>query len=118
TEYPISEDSTLMVVSFYPAGSKSNLEYLENMFSAYDSLLVSMNPQSYNSQMEVKFGGRLQRHLFEFNSIMNDVFNSFASGISSVILLVMFYFFIKKYLHYRKGNPGSRERSFWEHLIR
>ncbi|HET6527334.1 MAG TPA: MMPL family transporter, partial [Balneolaceae bacterium] len=118
SEYPISEDSTLMVVSFYPTGSKSNLDYLENMFAAYDSLLATMNPQSYNPKMEVKFGGRLQRHLFEINSIMRDVFNSFASGITSVILLVAFYFFIKKYLHYRNGNSGKRKRSFWEHLIR
>ncbi|HEX6982773.1 MAG TPA: MMPL family transporter [Balneolaceae bacterium] len=118
SEYPISEDSTLMVVSFYPTGSKSDLDYLENMFAAYDSLLTTMNPGSYNADMEVKFGGRLQRHLFEINSITNDVFNSFASGISSVVLLVMFYFFIKKYIHYRKGNSGDEDRSFWEHLIR
>lgn len=116
SEYPVNEDSTVMVVKFYPEGSKSNLDYLRNMFSAYDSLLTAMNPQSYNAEMEVQFGGRLQRHLSEIDSIMSDVFNSFASGISSVILLVMFYFSIKKYLNYRKGDENHR--SFWEHLIR
>lgn len=118
SEYPVSEDSTVMVVKFFPTGSKSDLTYLRDMFTEYDSLLAEMNPQSYNAEMEVYYGGRLKRHLAEINSIMGDVFNSFASGISSVILLVMLYFFIKKYIRYRRGSSHEQHHSFWEHLIR
>ncbi len=118
SEYPISPDSTVMVVKFYPTGSKSDLTYLEDMFAAYDSLLASMQPASFNRQMEVRYGGRLKRHLEELNSIMNDVFSSFASGISSVILLVMLYFFIKKYVNYRRGHPDDKIHGFWGHFIR
>ncbi|TYP95025.1 hypothetical protein LX73_0320 [Fodinibius salinus] len=117
SEYAISPDSTVMVVEFYPTGSKSNLSYLRRMFSSYDSLLAEINPQSYNQAMEVEYGGRLKRHLSEIDSIMNDVFNSFASGISSVILLVMLYFSFKKYTNYRSASNGE-ESSFWIHLIR
>src|SRR5699024_7371405 len=46
------------------------------------------------------------------------VYKSFASGISSVILLVMMYFFIKKYVNYRKGDPEDSRHSFWQHVIR
>ncbi len=118
SEYPVSEDSTVMVVKFYPTGSKSDLTYLQEMFTEYDSLIAEMNPQSYNSEMEVYYGGRLKRHLTEINSIMGDVFNSFASGISSVIVLVMLYFFVKKYIRYRKGSSEQQSHSFWDHLIR
>ncbi|MCW9707358.1 efflux RND transporter permease subunit [Fodinibius salsisoli] len=118
SEYPVNADSTVMVFKLYPTGSKSDLDYLRSMFSSYDSLLVAANPQSYNSAMEVRYGGRLKRHLAEIDSIMNDVFSSFASGISSVIILVMLYFFIKKYINYRKGNEQEKEHRFWEHLIR
>lgn len=117
-EYPISKDSTVAVLELYPTGSKSDLSYLRRAFSSYDSLLTAMNPQSYNKQMKVEYGGRLKRHLAEIDSIMNDVTSSFASGISSVILLVMLYFSIKKYLNYRSGKDEQREHSFWEHLIR
>lgn len=117
-EYPVSPDSTVMVFKLFPTGSKSNLDYLRNMFASYDLLLGAINPQSYNSEMEVRYGGRLKRHLSEIDSIMNDVFNSFASGISSVILLVMIYFFIKKYVNYRRGDSEGRQHRFWEHLIR
>ncbi|MFH5884727.1 RND family transporter [Halalkalibaculum sp. DA3122] len=118
SEYPVSEDSTVMVVKFFPTGSKSDLTYLEDMFAKYDSLLAEMNPQSYNSEMEIYYGGRLKRHLEEINSIMSDVFNSFASGISSVIILVMVYFFGKKYFRYRRGSSHEQNHGFWHHLIR
>lgn len=118
SEYPVSADSTVMVVKFYPTGSKSDLSYLRRMFDSYDELLADINPQAYNEKMEVRYGGRLKRHLSEIDSIMGDVFSSFASGISSVILLVMLYFSFKKYIHYRAGNDEDKQRKFWEHLIR
>jgi len=118
SEYPINEDSTIMVLKFFPTGSKSDIKYLEDMFVKYDSLLVAMNPASYHPEMEVQFGGRLKRHLEELTSIMDDVLGSFATGISSVILLVMLYFFIKKYIHYRRGRQEDLEHSVWSHIIR
>ena len=118
SEYPMSQDSTVMLLKFYPTGSKSDLAYLERMFSSYDSLLTEIEPASYNEEMEVRFGGRLKRHLSEIDSIMNDVFSSFASGISSVILLVILYFFIKKYINYRRGRKKDLQHGIFSHLLR
>jgi len=118
SEYPVNDDSTLVSIKFFPSGSKSNIQYLEDMFAAYDSLVIAMQPASYHPEMEVKFGGRLKRHLNEFESILDDVFSSFSLGISSVILLVLFYFFFKKYIHYRKGRKEDIKHSFWSHVIR
>ncbi|XWN37975.1 MAG: MMPL family transporter [Balneola sp.] len=118
SEYPINEDSTIMVLKFFPTGSKSDIRYLEDMFVKYDSLLTAMNPGSYHSEMEVQFGGRLKRHLEELTSIMNDVLGSFATGISSVILLVMLYFFVKKYIHYRRGKNEDLKHGIWSHIVR
>lgn len=118
SEYPVSPDSTIMVVSLYPTGSKSNLSFLRDMFGQVDSLIASLEPAGYHSQMEVRYGGRLKRHLEEIESITNDVFRSFASGISTVILLVTLYFFIKKYVHYRRGDRSGQKHTIWGHLIR
>ncbi|MEX2601438.1 MAG: MMPL family transporter, partial [Balneolaceae bacterium] len=118
SEYPVNQDSTLVILTLYPSGSKSNLGYLEDMFAAYDELIQDLDPAAVHPEMEVRFGGRLKRHLNELESIMNDVFSSFSLGISSVILLVMFYFFIKKYIHYRRGNREDQNHPFWSHLIR
>ncbi|MEQ9266084.1 MAG: MMPL family transporter [Balneolaceae bacterium] len=118
SEYPVNNDSTIMVLKFFPTGSKSDIQYLEDMFAVYDSLITAINPASFHPDMEVQFGGRLKRHLEELTSIMRDVVGSFASGISSVVLLVMFYFFIKKYIHYRKGGDSGQGYSIWSHIIR
>ena len=117
-EYPASDDSTLVILTLYPTGSQSDIRYLEDMFEAYDGLISRLNPASFHPDMEVQFGGRLKRHLNEFESIMNDVFNSFALGISSVILLVMFYFWIKKLINYRRGASSKQRHSFFQHVIR
>ncbi|MDX1587137.1 MAG: MMPL family transporter, partial [Balneolaceae bacterium] len=118
SEYPMSPDSTVMLLKFYPTGSKSDLSYLERMFSRYDSLLAAMQPATYNKEMEVRFGGRLKRHLSEINSVMEDVFSSFASGISSVVLLVVLYFFFKKYINYRRGSRRDLQHGIFSHILR
>ncbi len=115
--YPVSDDSTVMVLHFYPNGSKNDIQYLQDMFADYDSLIASMSPETYNEEMVVKAGGRLKRHLNEFQSIITDVKNSFASGILGVILLVMFYFTFKKYWNYRKSNREQRN-GFLKHVLR
>jgi uncharacterized protein len=117
-EYPVNEDSTLVILSLYPSGSQSDIRYLEDMFAAYDELLKEMDIASWHPEMEVQFGGRLKRHLQEFESIMNDVYNSFGLGFSSVILLVMFYFFIKKYINYRRADRSVQTHSFFQHVLR
>lgn len=118
TEYPVNRDSTLMVLKMYPTGSQSDIGYLEDLFEAFDTLITSMEPTSYHSDMEVRFGGRLKRHLTEFESIMGDVFNSFATGFSGVIFLVLLYFFFKKYFHYRQGHRDDQLHGFFSHLFR
>ena len=118
TEYPVNADSTVITLKLFPTGSKSNLAFLRRMFTTYDSLVVAMNPASYHPDMQVKFGGRLKKHLLEIDSIMNDVYSSFASGISSVLLLVMFYFFGKKLLNYRKGSDEERKKGLLSHIVR
>lgn len=118
SEYPFNSDSTVVLIKFYPTGSKSDLSFLRRMFADYDSLIVAMNPATYHPEMEVKFGGRLKRHLMEIESITQDVYSSFSTGITSVLLLVMFYFFWKKYINYRRGDPGKRTHTLWSHVVR
>lgn len=118
SEYPVNEDSTLIVLQMFPSGSQSDIGYLEDLFDTYGGLIATMNPASYYPDMEVQFGGRLKRHLNELESVLNDVFNSFATGFSGVILLVMSYFFLKKYFNYRKGKRENQYHSFWGHLLR
>jgi len=118
SEYPINEDSTLAIITLYPSGSRSDITYLEDMFSEFRNLIDKLEPSTFHPEMEVRFGGRIKRHLTELESIMDDVYNSFATGISSVILLVILYFSIKKYLNYRRTDPRLQKHSPLQHIIR
>ena len=56
SEYPLNEDSTIMLLNFYTTGSKSDIQFLEDMFKEYDSLLIEMKPMDYHAQMQVYHG--------------------------------------------------------------
>lgn len=118
SEYAVNADSTVVTLKLFPTGSKSDLAFLRRMFATYDSLVTAMRPASYHPEMQVKFGGRLKKHLLEIDSIMNDVFSSFSTGIGSVLLMVMLYFVGKKYLNYLKGSEEARKKGFLSFLVR
>jgi predicted RND superfamily exporter protein len=118
SEYSVNADSTSLLVRFVPTGSRSNLRFVRHMFRDYEELIAEMNPQSYHPEMVVRAGGRLERHLMEIESIMNDVYSSFSTGIGSVLLVVMLYFFFKTYYNYRKGSEAERKKGFFSHIKR
>ncbi len=96
-EYPISDDSTVMVVRFYPSGSQTNLSFIGNLYEELGELTESMRPTDYHAGMEVELGGRMLRQLVEVRTITDDVINSFGAGVMTVLLVVMLYFSYKAY---------------------
>ncbi|AXJ01103.1 hypothetical protein CYPRO_1853 [Cyclonatronum proteinivorum] len=116
--YPISPDSTSMLLRFIPTGSRSDLSFLRSLFREYDALIAEMNPAGFNPEMQVMAGGRLKRHLMEIDSIMDDVINSFSTGIGSVLLMVLIYFFWKTFINYKRGPESERRKGFFSHVKR
>ena len=104
TRYPISDDSTTMVLKFYPAGSQTDIGFIEDLYADLRTLIDQMEPQGYHPQMEVIASGALERQLIEVNTIQNDVLQSSGSGIVTVLLLVMLYFAYKAY----RARAGHR----------
>ena len=118
SEYPVNQDSSSLVLSFFPTGSQSDLTYISDLFEAFGELIAEMEPSSYHPDMVAVAGGRLERHLMELDSIIRDVVTSFGSGITAVILLVGFYFLIKLIINYRRGHYRHRTHSLFDHVIR
>ncbi len=118
SEYPVNQDSSSLVISFFPTGSQSDLTYIRDLFQAFGDLIAEMEPASYHPEMVAVAGGRLERHLMELDSIIRDVVTSFGSGITAVILLVGFYFMIKLIINYHRGHYRHRRHTLFDHLIR
>ncbi len=110
-QYPINEDSTIMVLRFYPAGSQTNVGFIQRMYDDLERLVDEMNPGAYEPGVEVTLAGRLMRQLVEVRAVTDDVFRSFASGVTAVLLLVVLYFLYKGYTA-RAGHRYSSRALF------
>ncbi len=108
TRYPISDDSTTMVLRFYPSGSSTNIGYIENLYTDFRALVDRMDPASYHPEMEVVLAGRLYRRLVEVRTIWRDVAGSFGAGVGTVLLVVILYFLYKAWQARGGGTLGRR----------
>ena len=114
--YPISDDSTTMVVRLYPAGTSADIGFIEQLYADLGDLVDRVEPKQYHAGMEVTLAGRLYRRLVEIRTIQNDVLGSLGSGILAVLLLVVSYFFYKAYTA-RTGRAFNRKIALQE-LVR
>lgn len=105
--YPVNEDSTIMALRFYPSGSQTDIGFIETLYADLDTLIAGLTPTAYHPEMQVVPAGRLLRQLVEVRAISDDVLNSFAAGVTAVLLLVVGYFFYKGYTA-RAGHRFSR----------
>ena len=95
TEFPVSDDSTTMVVRFYPSGSQTNLQFVGDLYRDLNRLVDSLRSRSGHPEMEVFVGGLLERQLIEVEAIRRDLIGSVGGGVAMVLLIVMLYFWYK-----------------------
>lgn len=95
SEYPISSDSTTMVVRFYPSGSQTDIGFIRDAYRDMQTVIDSMGPEGYHPSMIVDPAGRLLRQLVEVDTIMNDAMDSFGGGVMVLLLFVATYFLYK-----------------------
>lgn len=107
SEYPVSSDSTLLVVRLYPSGAQTDLAYIESTYDALRQLVDRLSPASFHPEMTVTLGGRLERQLVEVRAITRDVAGSFGSGVLTLLVLVMAYF-VYKNVRARAGTLRNR----------
>ena len=115
-EYPISADSTTMVLQFFPTNTSSDIAFIRDAYMALDSVTAALGPANYHADMEITTAGRLLRHMVEVETIQEDVLSSFGSGAGAVLLFVVLYFMYKAYVA-RVGHVWST-RVFVTQLLR
>jgi len=104
SEYPISSDSLTMAIRFYPAGSQTDVQYLRELYEDLEQVTAETADQFDHPDLNFVLAGRLLRTLIEIDSIYLDVMDSFWAGTAMLLVLVMSYFFYKKY---RIRTPDS-----------
>ena len=96
-EYPISEDSTALAVRFYPSDVQTDIAFIRGAYRDLEALADSLQPATYHPDMEVTTAGLLLRQLMEVDLILDDVTGSFGTGVLTLLLMVVLYFFYKGY---------------------
>ena len=86
-----------MVLKFFPAGSRTDVGFIDNVYADLGTLVDRLEPDSYHPEMEVTLAGRLLRQEAEVQAITQDVLDSFGAGVATVILVVVLYFLYKSY---------------------
>ena len=104
SEYPISPDSSTLVLRFYPVGAQTDVEYIKAAYDALRAVVGGLDPTAYHTEMEVLLAGRLLRQLIEVENITDDVRGSFGVGSLTVLLMVVSYFCYKAY----RARAGRR----------
>ena len=97
SEYNISPDSTVLVVKFFPSHAQTEIEFIRDAYSDLNSLISSLNPDTFHPEMNVVAGGRMIRTLIEIETIVEDIKTSFGAGVFMLMLAVVSYFFYKSY---------------------
>ncbi len=110
-EYPVSADSTTLVLRFYASGQQTNLGFVSRLYRSVEEATREMKPSAYHPDMEVSVGGSFQRPLVEVRAIRRDVIGSFGGGLTTVLLIVLFYFVYKGVIA-RRGH-GDRWSLIW-----
>ena len=116
SEYPVSADSTILVVRLFPSGAQTDIDFIRAAFDALDHTVEDLNPSSYHPEMTVAYAGRLQRQLVEVETITRDVIGSFGSGVAMLLLMVMAYF-VYKNVQARTGGSGLPEGRMLLHEV-
>lgn len=114
-EYPIHDDSTSMTLRFFPAGSQTNVRFIDALYGDMEELIAELNPKSYHPEMETVLAGRLMHRSIQVQAIRKDVAKTFGIGASAVLLIVILYFLYKSY-YARSGGRFSAKILFQEIL--
>lgn len=100
SRYPISPDSTVLVLRFSVSGAQTDLGFVEEAIGRLAAEVTNLAPSTFHPEMRVAFGDRVARQLVEVKAILRDVRVSLIAGASAVLLVVFAYF------------GGGRRRTF------
>lgn len=107
TEYPVSADSTTLVLRFFPGDSQTNLAFVRAVYRDLQTEIDRLRPVGYHTEMKTTLGGRLLRQKIEVDAITSDVTRSFGGGVATMLLLVVGFFVYKA----AKAKGGGRLRA-------
>lgn len=90
--YYTNDDSTVLVLSIYPAAGRTNLAYNRALRDEVVGIIDEADPQAYDPAMEVRYGANIQNSITEYETVKSDILGTALYGIGAVFLVIAIYF--------------------------
>lgn len=87
----LSRDSLWVLMRFSPAGAKSDIGFVEEIFARTDSLIQAFAPRLPMQNPEILYGGNLYHHITKFRDIQATLNVAVVVGVGSILLFLMLY---------------------------
>jgi len=91
-EYYVNKDSTVLILKVIPTGTRTSLTFSQKFLDEVMEIVSSAQPQEYDPQMQVYYGGNFKNKLDEYEVVKKDILGTALYGFGGVFLLIVFYF--------------------------
>ncbi len=90
--YFTTPDATLAAVILKPREGATNVEFAEKLIDKTTKLVAEMDPAKYDPDLKVGFGGRYQKMITEYKSLVGDILKTTILCLTLVGALLLIYY--------------------------
>ncbi|MDH4199661.1 MAG: MMPL family transporter [Spirochaetia bacterium] len=87
-----TKDGKILVIMLRPSGTTNDFDFSRRLIDSMNGIIKSVNPASYNDEMEVGLTGAYAGLLENFASVIRDAVSTAGLTIVLVVLAIYFYY--------------------------
>ncbi|MFQ5459011.1 MAG: MMPL family transporter, partial [Myxococcota bacterium] len=91
-EYFTSKDRKIYMLSLYPNGQSTDVEFAKSMLSEVDAIVKRVNEERFGGAIQIEYGGTFKNAIDDYETIINDVERATLITATGLILLLTIIF--------------------------
>lgn len=91
-EYFTSKDRKIYMLSLYPSGQSTDVEFAKSMLAEVDEIVKRVNEERFGGSIEIEYGGTFKNAIDDYETIINDVERATLITVTGLILLLTIIF--------------------------
>ncbi len=91
-EYFTSKDHKTFMLSVYPSGQSTDVEFAKSMLKEVDVIVQRLNEERFGGAVQIEYGGTFKNAIDDYQTIINDVERATIITASGLILLLTIMF--------------------------
>ncbi|MDP3938104.1 MAG: MMPL family transporter [Deltaproteobacteria bacterium] len=91
-EYFTSKDHKTFMLSVYPSGQSTDVEFAKSMLEEVDTIVRRINAERFGGAIQIEYGGTFKNAIDDYETIINDVERATIITATGLILLLTIMF--------------------------